>query len=694
MSYLLILILFIWISILHQKLDKISNSINLLAKKLYNEDNKLAKPEHNNNNNLKISIEKSKEDKPEPLPNQQPNIAVEEERFSKTKTIQSNETFDIQNMFLGNIFNKIGALAIIIAMVILAGLVSPYIVITPMMKFIFGIIAGCTMVGSGLFGHKNEKLKNYSEVLLGTGFATLFITSFCGYSLFHILNTTGIISIGAILLLAVYIIANKMKTISMLVIGLIGGYLTALFIEGEKNLNLSYIIFLNLASLIFTIKNKNTNIVNIINLIFTTIIFGISHILSPINTIFPIVLWGLYTIYDLFRNKENITDNIIMWLNYIILTIFTITLFHNSHLSLGVLFGTTSIVYLLLALCSRIITKTTQHKSYEYYVFLNIWFYILFVLNDINSVIAWSTIALISALISSKFNENHFKKISIWYFVTTFAGVLLARHDGTFIFMGEYNPIINLRLAIFGLPIVSMFISGYLLKNNKNYQQLLNLGAISLGYLYAICEINSFLASPETSTQILTFNKYMIYTILGFIYTLNTKKLYITTKFIPFNIISILIGIYATLMLIVGSYSYPVGFISLINLRFATYLFAIISCVMLSRWTKHDFYKYLAVILGFLLIHTESVGIHKLNVGMQYIISLSWVLYSGIITTLGIISNRKFFINSGITLIIFSILRIFIFDLANVDALYKLIAFLALGIILMFVSYIYTKKKN
>ena len=79
---------------------------------------------------------------------------------------------------------------------------------------------------------------------------------------------------------------------------------------------------------------------------------------------------------------------------------------------------------------------------------------------------------------------------------------------------------------------------------------------------------------------------------------------------------------------------------------------------------------------------------------MKYVISLSWVLYSGITTIIGILRNKKYLINTGIALIILSILRIFIYDLANVEAIYKLVAFLALGIILMLVSYIYTTNKN
>ena len=61
---------------------------------------------------------------------------------------------------------------------------------------------------------------------------------------------------------------------------------------------------------------------------------------------------------------------------------------------------------------------------------------------------------------------------------------------------------------------------------------------------------------------------------------------------------------------------------------------------------------------------------------------------------LGILKNRRYLINTGIGIFILTIVRIFVYDLAKVDALYKLIAFLALGIILMLVSYIYTVNKN
>ena len=58
-----------------------------------------------------------------------------------------------------------------------------------------------------------------------------------------------------------------MKTLSMLVIGLLGGYLTPFLSGAEKDVIFGYLIFLNLISLIYTLKNKHNKVINVINLI-------------------------------------------------------------------------------------------------------------------------------------------------------------------------------------------------------------------------------------------------------------------------------------------------------------------------------------------------------------------------------------------------------------------------------------------
>ena len=186
----------------------------------------------------------------------------------------------------------------------------------------------------------------------------------------------------------------------------------------------------------------------------------------------------------------------------------------------------------------------------------------------------------------------------------------------------------------------------------------------------------------------------MLYLIIGFVYSVQTKRLYKQNGFVLFEVASWFIYIVSLILLLCGSYTYPAEYLPVVNLRCAAYVTAILASIVFARWMKGEAFKYIAVILGFFLVHSESVGLTHIYENIKFIISLAWVLYSGGITICGILLNKRYLINSGIFIIILTIFRIFIFDLAKVDALYKLIAFLALGIILMLVSYIYTSNQK
>jgi uncharacterized membrane protein len=246
------------------------------------------------------------------------------------------------------------------------------------------------------------------------------------------------------------------------------------------------------------------------------------------------------------------------------------------------------------------------------------------------------------------------------------------------------------------VPVISMMFSSLLFRGTwAKASNWLRFMGLSMAYVYVIGEINSYLLRISESDDYINFCRLMIFTIIGFIYSLNAKKVANVTNSLLFNVASYVIFGITTFVLLISSYWYPDAYQVIFNLRCAAYVLAIISCLQFAKWDNLEIFKCIAVILGFFLCHSESAGVPKLyGSGWQYLISLAWVLYSGVTTIVGIVNNRRYLINTGIVMIILTIVRIFIYDLAKVDALYKLVAFLALGIILMLVSYIYTASKN
>ena len=693
MEFIFFTVLFIWIIFLQQKLNKLSDTIDMIAK-----------------TNRKVpQIQKNHT---ETLPKKQENILQEKihtENVEKvltentekvlTKNVEkihtenvdfkkSEDDSDISKIFLGNIFNKIGAIAIIIAVIIFIKLVSPYIVITPLFKIFAGFIAGFIMIGIAFHLRKNEKLQNYSEVLLGTGFADLFITTFCGYGMFHILNTWSVIIIGAILLISTYIISDKMKTNSMLKIGLIGGYLTPFMSGTDTNISISYLIFLNAISAAYSLKNKNVKAINIVNLILTMIIMSFIKTSNEICIALPLILWLVYIIYDLLREKDlNDYDTGVSLINYGVLTVFTILIYQEIRSLLEVVFICTALGYVGLSTYSRKI-NFEQFKNYDYYILLNVWFLIFFIQGDLYKIFAWSASALILSLVCKKFNFEHLQKFIIGYHYSAFSLTLLAHTDRQFCLTAQYNPIINIRAAIFSIPAISMFITSYIV---EKYKDILRFTAVALAYIFVIAEINSF-ASTIVQYELIEFNKTMTYIIIGFVYSLQNRIMFNKTNFKVYSLAEYTAFLIALIALIINSYSYPEGFMNILNFRFAAYIAAIICSIVKSK--KYDLFKYISVFLGFMLCYSESASLYDIyGVQFQYLISIVLILYSALITIAGIFKNLDYLKHSGIILSIFTIIRIFIYDLATVDALYKLIILLILGVILMFVSYLYSKKK-
>jgi len=195
------------------------------------------------------------------------------------------------------------------------------------------------------------------------------------------------------------------------------------------------------------------------------------------------------------------------------------------------------------------------------------------------------------------------------------------------------------------------------------------------------------------------FVKCMSYSIIGSIYALQMKRLNSITKYEWFNFASYSIFIISILILLFAGLSYPQikTFLPIINIRFIAYIFAIAASILYLKWTKNGFFNYLALNLGAILITAETVDLfHKLNLYGQTSVafSIAWLLYSGTIILTGIFKDIKPLKLTGIWIVIITILKIIFFDMANVEAIYKVMAFLSLGVILMIVSYFYAKNRG
>lgn len=703
MTALIIILMLIWLVIIQYKLTELSDAIKdikgkLTKKDIYGQPSIIKGATETNPQNIESISEI-----PDELFYQSEEKTIPQ--FIENNLKKENKSESFENIFLGNIFNKIGAFAILVALVILIKMISPFFVFTAQLKITLGYLSGIAMMIGALKLYNKENLRNYSEVLLGTGFGAMFISTYCASGIFHLFNLPVTFIIATAFLLLAFYFADKLKTVSMLVISLIAGYLNIIFLNSEfiisDNFLFGYLIFINLTSILYTYRNPSKDIVNLINLPITMLAALIYC--SEIQIIFPLTLWGLYIAYDIIKPDSEVKNQLLSYINITVFSIILIKVFHSDYHRIAYAELGITLIYAIIAYY-----KNSNIDNLKNYINLSLVTSTLFTYfmcdkSPTTKCFAWSIETAVLAFYSYKYKLRFLGAWAIGLFAAAYCAIIPI--DGVLAVksIGKYTPIWNIRLLMFTPIILSSAFSYYLLKKTDeakliSFSEFFKFISITSIYLYIGLELNNIITQRfiGENTSAVFINE-MTNVILAFAYTINLKKLYYATSSNSFiSIIAGFFGICAALcLLITGIHYIPIkAFIPVINIRTVAFLTGIGTSILYEKWTKNKIYKYLGIFLGFILLHYEINDIinkYSINEG-QYLISICWIVYAGIITTIGILKNRDYLKNSGIGLCILSILKILIYDLSNIDILYKFIAIITLGIILMILSYMYNKK--
>ena len=625
---------------------------------------------------------------------------IEEEKFSLVKKSDDNS---FEKMFLGNIFNIIGAVAIILGCGFFITLISP--ILPPIVKVAMGFLCGIAMI-IGSKKIKKPSMARYSEILAGTGFSVLFITVFCMSTIFDTFNTTVSSLIGGVILIFAYIFADNNKTASMPAIAMVGGYLNIIFASGHVSTPyiFGYLIFLNILSAIFVYRNPSKSLINLVNLILTLLYLSIFRYsdLQSAGIVYPLLLWGVYILSGLKEKKDYpVISDILHWMNIGVLFIFSSLIFNFAKTDIGFFLLCISIAYTLIT-GYAIFINSTKIKMYVHSMLLCILCSTLLLASGIPLVITLSVEAMIFGYLIKAYKYDYLVNWISVYIITAIISLFFIPEVIYNADSESYKFLFNKRTLGFIFPTIASSFGYYLFNKSENKQiydlsQIFKFSFISLIYIGLTLELNNDISyiMKGMDVQCNLFIKNMTYSIIASIYSINMYRLSKNTKLQLFNAGSMLSFYVALILLCFGHTYYPINsFIPVFNIRFIAYLTAISAAVFYAQKEKSDIYKYIAVIIGFALIHFEIKDIVNAFYVGEYLISMLWVLYAGIVTGVGIAYNKKYLKLSGIWLCILSVIRIFIYDLATVDIIYKLISFITLGIMFMCISYYYNKKEK
>jgi uncharacterized membrane protein len=151
-----------------------------------------------------------------------------------------------------------------------------------------------------------------------------------------------------------------------------------------------------------------------------------------------------------------------------------------------------------------------------------------------------------------------------------------------------------------------------------------------------------------------------------------------------------------------GKY-YNIGFFN-ITIRYISYLFVTFLIYVVYKTIKQEFVKQNYKVLFNILLHTtilwilssELITILDLSDSDQsYKLGLSilWGIYSLMLVILGIWKNQKFIRIGGFIVFALTLLKLFFYDISDLNTIAKTIVFVSLGILLLISSFLYNKYK-
>ncbi len=612
---------------------------------------------------------------------------------------------DFENLFFGNIFNKIGAVVLIIAFGIFLKFVSSYIEFTPLLKISTALVCGAGMIFGAMFLFNKEKMKNYAAALMGTGFGVLFVTTFCAFSLYQMLNYFTASIVAILLLIFSYIIAQKYKNISTFIIGLIGAYLNPVIMTGGTPLSVNfvfgYLIFVNLVSIVYVSRNIDKTAFNYANILISCLFVHIWSIGGEKPTIiFPFILWAMYLFFDMLLIKLQPKEKTyICWVNFFAIMTFLISNYFETE-KLYVCFGTL-FIGLVYGICSYFAKKYSKDVEFQYKhglvfaMFAAIWFLECSIYKMLLFAITGTTLSFLSE------KQKFLQKWTFAFIMSAFSMIIPAKAIFTEDIQ-NYRCILNERILYYLIPAACSYgVAKFCKTLPKDFSSTLHIFALSACYLFISTEINIYMLKTQYSGALKAnaadFIKWMSFIILGFLYSAQIKRLgkTLSLEFLD-TIGSIVYYISVGSVAILSFFMSDMLYFPIVNLRTCLILFTIVISLVYKQKEKLDIYGYIAIFLGFLLLNIESYKILNLYYGgdLGIITTSFWMVYAAFLILPGIFANIKTCKLAGIWIIALGLFKIFLFDIANVDPVYKIFAFLVTGVILMFVSYYYTKYKK
>ncbi|MBQ7529734.1 DUF2339 domain-containing protein [bacterium] len=647
---------------------------------------------------------------PQQIPAQQPKTEPVQQKIAYIKpTAEAPQaSVSLESFFLGNIFSKLGALAIFVFVILLIKWASPFLFVNNQMKVAAIYLLSFILSGTGIYLLFKPQMRGFAELILGLGFATAITVTYTGSTYFELWDDFTSVVLSSFILIAIYALAAFLQRNSVLCMGMIAGYSNLIFIcscLSSKTIFGVYILLLSLFCVLGALRCKTWHFWVSFNLFISFLFASIYYSgFREMHIVNFCAIWIVYVLYDLLRSEEgsdpekkgDIKLTWTIYFNHILLALLGIIIYDTQQINLSL---SLLIMAIIMAGLSYVRKASPKLSLAFFSSALIIWSFCIFSWErELIEIIALAFSGTL-CLLTSIFNKEEIiprlnERLKTWCYTFNFAAatVTLFSHK---VFIAEiHDPVKlnlgNLALLLFAVPIISWSITYFISKEYANDDKQLNSVSLwsifTLFYIYLAGELNQLMTYSNNGSDIHYLSLIILFTIYSiqmlFMYRRNQNQFFIVT--------SVLTMVFVTLSLVGFALSGSGHMLPVLNIGLVAYVLAIIYMVLGYILFQNEFGLTMAILLGWALVHREGVNIVKRS-DIESITSIFWAFYSGLIIFTGILGKKRTFTRVGIVIVICTLCRIVFYDMSELSTGYKLLSSFIIGCVLLAVSFIYSK---
>jgi len=644
----------------------------------------------------------------------------------------------------GKLLNRIGALALFIGV----GFFLKYAFDNNWITETFRVLIGAA-VGAAALGLAERAVKKgfpvFAQGLVGAGLAILYLSVYASFNFYHLLPQLAAFVLMAVVTALAFTLAFRYDSAAVSFIGWLGGFLTPFLLStGESNQVglFTYLLLLDAGVLIVLQKKQAWSMLEPLTVAGTYAVYFswfaeyYESSLLITTLLFVGLFWLLFHALDLtlvFRSSPSPQRRLIAWMNGVLAYW---ALFFPAARTDGSMMTEALLLFALLYALSALAVlrgKPGQRLTSVHYFIAAFTLLALAILNEWKGMTvaeAWAVEALVILFLARHLTSRPLAITAEALFALACLKLLFAPRAILFDPLSLFVPVWNVRLLAFLVLIAAAAGCALLLKrlDRPREAELFQYGWIILLVILLSAELNDcFRALAVDATAVATeaasFQRTMTIAVGWMVVGLALLTSAGGGLRRPFLFAgSSLVLIASSLGGIRGSAFVPMElFTPVLNIRFAALIILVAGGLLAIRllrglrdsnsWAAEFRYVVQIVVslLGAAMLtaeindtfrhaitatgaeHRGSDDLTRLENLKQLSLSGAWLLYSIFLMVVGLWRRMRAVRVLAICLFACTILKIFIYDLSFLDTLYRFISFVALGAILLVVSYLYQR---